>query len=337
MIIKHQDLLFSLRKKLYALYILTGQDPYLLNEAALLIKKAWRQQGESDEQIIQLEQPADWNTLQEEANSYCLFSQFLLLDARFDKKSIDASAKKILQDYLLDTNPRSLILLRAPNVPSKQLQFIANNEHTILVQAYPLSNLALQRWVATQLTSKNFRYEPSIPALICQYTQGNMLACAQMIEKLALIHAENDILTTSMVTEQLSDQCNYQLYELAEACLNAKSDKAIHLLRQAHDNKTEPSLILWLLSQEIRLLIQLSHLRQQSIPFLTACNQLKIWPQRAKTYEMALARLPITQLYQLLSTGQQLDEQIKTNQTIAIWYGLEQLAMGLGALSLRIA
>ena len=330
MIIKHQDLPFSLRKKLYALYILTGQDPYLLNDAALLIKKAWRQQGESDEQIIQLEQPADWNTLQEEANSYCLFSQFLLLDARFDKKSIDVSSKKVLQDYLLNINPRTLILLRAPNVPSKQLQFIANNEHTVLVQAYALSHVALQRWVATQLTGKQFRYDSSIPALICQYTQGNMLACAQLIEKLTLIHAENENLTTAMVTEQLSDQCHYQLYELADACLNAQTDKAIHLLRQAHDNKTEASLILWLLSQEIRLLIQLSHLRQQSIPFLTACNQLKIWPQRAKAYELALNRLPITQLYQLLSTGQQLDEQIKSNQTVSIWHGLERLAMGLG-------
>ena len=329
MIIKHQDVAPSLRKKIHALYILTGQDHYLLNDAALLIKHAWRQQGECDEQTIQLNLPADWNVLKEQANSYCLFSDLVLLDARCDKKSIDAHAKKILQHYLLNINPRSLIILRAPNVPSKQLQLLANNEHTVLVQAYPLPSAVLQRWIATQLASKGIRHDAQTPVLIHQYTQGNMLACAQAIEKLALISHENEILTTNAVREQLSDQCDYQLYELADACLNAQSEKAIHLLRQACENRTEPTLILWLLSQEIRLLIQLSHLRKQSVTLTTACSQLKIWPQKAQAYDKTLTRLSITRLHQLLKIGQQLDEQIKSNQSISIWHGLETLALSL--------
>lgn len=329
MIIKHQDVAPSLRKKIHALYILTGQDHYLLNDAALLLKKAWRQQGECDERTIQLNLPADWDILTEEANSYCLFSDLVLLDARCDKKTIDAHAKKTLQQYLLNINPRSLIILRAPNVPSKQLQLLANNEHTVLVQAYPLPSAVLQRWITSQLASKGIRHDAQTPILIHQYTQGNMLACAQTIEKLALISHENEILTESAVREQLSDQCDYQLYELAEACINAQSEKAIHLLRQACDNRTEPTLILWLLSQEIRLLIQLSHLRKQSVTLTTACNQLKIWPQKAPAYDATLSRLSITRLYHLLNIAQQLDEQIKSNQSISIWHGLETLALTL--------
>ena len=327
--IKYQAIAQNLRQKLYSVYILTGQDHYLLNDAALAIKKAWRQRGECDEQTIQLNVPADWTLLREEANSYSLFSEYVLLDARCDKKTIDAAGKKMLQHYILNINSRCLIILRAPNVPSKQLQLLANNEHTVLVQAYPFAPAELQRWITTQLQHHAIRHEPQIPALIHQYTQGNMLACAQVIEKLVLINNEGELLTTPVVLEQLSDQCDYQLYELADACLSARADKAIHLLRQACQNKTEPTLILWLLSQEIRLLIQLDHLLKQSMPISTACSQLKIWPQRSGSYEKILARLPLVKLQQLLQTCQQLDEQIKSNQSVTIWHGLESVALAL--------
>lgn len=327
--IKYQALAQTLRQKSHALYILTGQDHYLLNDAAISIKKTWRSRGECDETTIQLNAPTDWALLREEANSYSLFSEFVLIDARLDKKTIDAAGKKMLQEYIKDINSRCLIILRAPNVPNKQLQLMASNEHTLLIQAYPFAAAELQRWITTQLTTRSIRHDHQVPALIHQYTQGNMLACAQVIEKLALVISEDELVTTAIVLEQLSDQCDYQLYELTEACLNAQVEKAIHVLRQACENKTEPTLILWLLCQEIRQLIGLAQLRAQSVPLSQACNQLKIWPQRARSYELTLARVPEARLNELLQICQQLDMQIKSNQSGMIWHGLERLALAL--------
>lgn len=327
--IKHHAIANSLRQKLHALYILSGQDHYLLNDTALTIKKAWRQQGECDERTIQLNGPADWDLLKEEANSYSLFSDFVLIDARCEKKSIEAAGKKILNSYLDNINPRCLIIIRAPNVPNKQLQPLSNNQHTVLVQVYPLTPNELERWITAQLNHHAITHESNIPALIHRYTQGNMLACAQVIEKLVIITEPGERLTSEKVLEQLSDQCDYQLYELADACLSRRPEKAIHLLRQACQNKTEPTLILWLLSQEIRQLIQLNHLREHSVSLTAACSQLRIWPQRSKLYETTLLRLPIAKLQQLLLACQHLDTQIKSNQSITIWHELERIALAL--------
>jgi DNA polymerase-3 subunit delta len=168
-----------------------------------------------------------------------------------------------------------------------------------------------------------------VPALIHQYTQGNLLACAQTIEKLALISDKTNVLTAEDVKAQLIYQCEYQLYELADACLTANAEKALHLLRQANNNRTEPTLILWLLTQEVRQLIQLSHALKQQVAFSVACSQQKIWPQRANLYERTLTRLPLARLYELLKNSKQLDEQIKSNQSQQIWNGFEQLALTL--------
>ena len=327
MLIKCQALLGHLQRKMQALYVLQGADHFLLNDAALSIKKAWRLSGETDEKVLYINGEADWHTLIEEANSYSLFYEQVMLDVRFEKKTIDAMAKKTLNTYLNNINPQCLIILQAPAVPLKQMQWLSNHEQVTLVQASPLSGPALQQWITQQLKIRSISCVQEAPALIFQYTQGNMLAAAQLIEKLALLTDQSTTLTIEDIKTQLIDQCEYQLYELADACLTGNPEKALHLLQQACNNRTEPTLILWLLTQEIRNLIQLSHLVQQKIPFSTACDQQKIWPQRAHLYQKKLAHLPLPKLYQLLQKSNQLDQQIKTSQNLQTWNGLEHLAL----------
>ena len=329
MLIKYQALAPHLQKNIKAVYVLVGLDHYLLNDAVLSIKKAWRKRGETDEKIVDINTAADWEHLLAEANNYSLFSEHTLLDIRFDKKTIDATGKDILSQYLQNINPRCLFILQASAVPAKQLQWLSNNEHVVLVQVVPLTDSALQSWICNQLKSRSIPHEPQVPILIHQYTQGNMLACAQVIEKLTLVSDSTNQLTVEDVRAQLIDQCDFQLYELADACLSANAAKALHLLRQADNNRVEPTLILWLLTQEIRQLIQLSHLLKQSMSLSAACDQLKIWPKRAQSYQVTLTRLALTKLYQLLRDSKQLDERIKTNKSEQIWQLLEKLALAL--------
>lgn len=329
MLIKYPALLPHLQRNTKAVYVLVGADPYLLNEAALSIKKSWRQRGDTDEKIIHINAAADWERLLAEANSYSLFAELVLLDIRFEKKTIDATGKDMLTQYLQHINPRCLIILQASTVPAKQLQWLTTNEHVVLVQIDPLTSAALQRWITTELNDRSIQYAPQVPALIFQYSQGNMLASAQVIEKLALVYDEKNELSVEAVQAQLIDQCDFQLYELGDACLTANAKKAIHLLRQANNNRVEPTLILWLLTQEIRQLIQLTHLLKQSITFPAACTQLKIWPKRAKSYETTLTRQPLAKLYKLLQTSKQLDECIKTSQSQQIWQLFEKLAISI--------
>lgn len=329
MIIKHTTLVPHLLKNIKSIYVLIGPDHYLINDAAQNIKTTWRQRGETSERIIDINSPNDWNTFLAEANSYSLFEELTLLDVRFDKKAIDSVGKTVLVQYLQHINSRCLIILRAGTIPAKQLQWLADNESVVLVQIPPLTGIALQDWITTQLRNKAIRHAPQIPALIYQFSQNNLLACAQAIEKLTLIYDSETELTVDDVLAQLIDQCDFQLYELADACLNSDDMKVIHLLRQAYRNRVEPTLILWLLTQEIRQLIQLTHLLKQSMTLSNACNQLKIWPKRTKLYEMTLARLSLPSLYRLLHHSKQLDECIKTSQGHHIWHTLEKLALAL--------
>lgn len=327
--IKQQMLAQHAAKKIAPCYVLIGQDNYLLEESFSTIKAALKKIGEYDEKIMSIQSAEDWNTIAEEANSYSLFADIVLLNIFYDKKTIDAAGKKVLTHYLNSVNSRCFIIIRAPNVPAKQLQWLVNSDQATVVVAYPLHSDAMKQWIGNELKKKSMLFEPQVPDLIHQYTQGNMLACAQVIEKLTLTHDPGSTINSSQALEHLSDQCDHNLFELIDACLLGQADKAVHILRQAANNKTETTLVLWMLTQEVRILIQLSNLMQRKVDFKTATSQLKIWAQRVNLYQSSLRRMNRNALPTLLLYCQAIDERIKSNLNTQVWNALEKLSISL--------
>jgi len=327
MLIKHQALNSHLKRTTSLVYILFGLDQYLLNHSTELIKAHWKAHREPEFSYVTLNQSTDWNTLIEEAYSYSLFSDFSLIQSSFDKKNLDVAGKNALLNYAKKGNERCLIIIQAPLLTSKSLKALASIHTITIVQMVSLPAQAMKQWIAEALEKLNFNYSQDILDLIYQYTTGNHLACAQVLTKLELVHEPFDTLTREDILVHLTDQCDYQLYELADSWLKGNLADAIHLIRKARDSKTEVTLILWLLTQEIRLLIQLHHQLSQKKTINQACVELKIWPQRVNYYQAALKRLSQQMLLNLLRFSQQLDEGFKTGKNKQVWEGLEQIIL----------
>ena len=326
MLIKYPALNQALKKQSYAIYVLLGDALFYLNAATDLIKSHWKQTAESDYKLITIGSHSDWHSLVDEANHYSLFADRTLLDVRYDKKTLDSEGKNTLLQYLSATNPRCLILLRLSAVQPKQVSWLTNHNQVLATHVSSPNAAAMQTWITEQLHTQQIRFDPSIPQIIQQYTQGNMLACAQVIERLSLTYDSNTILSPTILLAQLQEQNEYLLYELTDACLQANMHQAIRVLHYAQQQKTEPTLILWLLTQEIRTLINLVHQHRQSNSWSAACQKLNIWSSKVRAYETSCTRLPLAYLYQLLQFAQQLDEQIKTN-THPIWESFEKLIL----------
>lgn len=329
MLIKQPLLAQQIQKKIAPLYMLIGQDTYLLEDSLSTIKSAIKKTHDCDEKIISIQSAEDWNSVREEANSYSLFSDSVLLTIFFDKKTLDALGKKILTEYLSSINSRCFIIIRAPHIPAKQLHWLSAQEQAVVTVAYPLNPATMKNWITTQLRHNSLNCDQQVLNVIYQYTQGNMLACAQVIEKIALSNPENSKITMQQAQEHLSDQCDHTLFELVDACLLGQGDKAIQILRHAANNKTESILVLWMLTQELRILLQLSHLLHQKIDIKSASAQLKIWPQRISLYQASCNRLNKEVLQQLHHYCYAIDERIKSSVNTQIWNSLEHLALSI--------
>lgn len=327
--IKQNLLSQYIQKNSFAIYWLAGQDAYLIEDSLKTIKNHIKNSHECDEKIISLQLAEDWKNVPEEANHYSLFSEVTLLNIFYDKKSLDATGKKIISEYLTNINSRCFIIIRTPNIPSKQLNWLASLSEVLLIIHHPLNAEAIASWIAERLRKSSFTFDVNLPTLISQYTQGNRLACAQVIDKLILSYTPNSHITVQQGFEHLFDQCEYNLFELIDALLLGNVDKSIQIIRRAANNKTEAPLVLWMLAQEIRILLQLNYLVDQNITVPLACKQLKIWPQRIPMYQTALKRLSSQELRKLMSYCLTVDEQIKSNLNTQVWNNLERIVISL--------
>jgi DNA polymerase-3 subunit delta len=327
--IKPNYLSQHLQKKTFPIYWLSGQDTFLIEDSLKTIKNYIKSHYECDEKLMSIQATEDWATVQEEANSYSLFSDASLLNIVYDKKTLDTTGKKFITEYLKNSNTRCFIIIRTANIPAKQLQWLTPLNELLLVVHYPLTPEAMGSWIVSQLKKYQFTYDAHVPELIQQYTQGNMLACAQVIEKISLACTAPTHISKDMALEHVFNQCEHSLFELIDACLMGKTDKSIQILRQASTNKTEATLVLWMFTQEIRNLVQLHYLMNQSCDFKTACSQLKIWPQRTGLYQATLKRTKPSDLKHLLHYCLQIDEQIKSNLSTQVWNSMERIVLAL--------
>lgn len=324
MIIKSEALDAHLKSNLLPVYFLTGSDPFLLNSCVDTLKLAWHKahvNTEAEEKRFHLNHANDWAELIAEANTYSLFSEQRLINASWDKKTLDAKGKAALKAYASDINADCMLILQAPLVPIKQWPDFSKHQDIALVTITSPNAGALLRWIENQLRQTQFTYARGVPNLIQEYTQGNMRAAAQTIERLALVHEPGTCLELDDVREQLVDERDYKLYEISGACLEGNTHKALELIYRAKQDQTEPTLILWFLTQELRLLEQIN--------FGASHQALNIRSFRTRQYQLASNRLSKADIHALLRQSQALDVHIKSSSSTLIWRLIEQLCMAL--------
>jgi len=329
MLIKQQALKQHLKSKLNPVYLLIGQDNYLINESQRLIKAQIKATHHCDESRITLQTVSDWQQLNEEAHSYSLFSETMIIEASYEKKTLDVDGKRFLTEYLKSINSRCFIILQAPQLQAKTLQWLSSNNQATIVQSFALDAEGMKQWLNAQLREQGMTLPHDVSELIIQYTKGNMLATSQFVEKISLTYPEAAVLTADMALEHLSDQSEHSLYELIDSLLLGKSEFALQLLRKAAQTKTEPTLALWMFTQDLRNLSQLQFRINNGVDLQTACDQLGIWSQKQRLYQVALKRLSQRLIQSLLMYCQLLDERIKSNSQELVWLSLENLALSI--------
>lgn len=341
MLIKQQGFKLLLPTALPALLVLNSAEIFLVDQFRQLYKKTWlsinnpnQDTKNSDDTIdyksIEIIKTEDWEQVSAELGNFSLFSTITVLDLVYDKKNFDQPAKNFLRQYLQRGDPHCLVQLYCPQLTAANLKFLADDPKAAVCTVKIPDRSVLEHWITESLRATYANIAPNTARLITQMTQGNLLACSQVVQKLILSKQESNALNEKDVLAQLENQCVYQLYELTEACLQGDAAKALVILRYALETN-ELILVLWIITQEIRLLLQLHDFHGSTNQhWQNGLKQLKIWPSRSALYLTAIKRFhqPNT-LKQLLAWCCELEQALKTTQTHSLSDRIESLVVSL--------
>lgn len=324
----------ELKKKLLPIYLITGDEPLLIQEALDAIRLHCKNSGFDERKILEVDRKFDWSSLNEEANTLSLFAEKTLTELRLGKAKPGTPGAKALQQYC-DNLPEDKILLISANkldastLKSKWCSRL--DQLGAVVQIWPINLNEMPKWLAQRANKIGLNISRDAVSLLSERLEGNLLAAQQELEKLKLLHPENtQQISADDVLDSVSDASRYDVFNLTDACLSGNQKLSAKIISNLKLEGVEVSFVLWALSKEVRLVLSLSHAlsKGQSLP--TLFKQQRIIQKRQAGLSKAAQKHSPAQLLIMLDQCKRADDLIKgVEKGLSPWDVLTDLAIAL--------
>ena len=324
-----EQLSAALARNLAGIYLLSGEEPLLVGEAADAIRAAARAAGFVDRTVFFIDRSFAWEDLYHATRSLSLFAERRLFELRLPSGKPDKGAEQLAE--LASQPPPDVVCLiitgklerKAADTPWVR----AVDKHGVWVSLRPVETTALPAWLGARAKQMGVTMEPAAAQLIVDRVEGNLLAAKQELEKLSLL-AEGQPITAALVLRSVGDSARYDVFQLAEAAAAGDAARALHVLLGLKSEGVEPALILWALVRELRGLWQARERGR-----LRSSVRGSAWHLAAAPSPRALSRLRELPLARLLTQASRTDRVIKGLALGDPWSALTGLTGGLaGAL-----
>ncbi|ARA82987.1 DNA polymerase III subunit delta [Pseudomonas amygdali pv. tabaci str. ATCC 11528] len=322
-----------LQGALAPVYVISGDDPLLCQEAADAVRAAARQQGFDERQVFSADASFDWGTLLQAGASMSLFAERRLLELRLPSGKPGDKGAAALMEYCARPAEDTLLLISLPKLDgsaqkTKWGKALVEGAQTQFVQIWPVDIGQLPQWIRQRLSQAGLAATQDAVELIAARVEGNLLAAAQEIEKLKLMAEEGQI-TVETVQAAVADSARFDVFGLTDAVLNGEAAHALRMLEGLRGEGVETPVILWALTRELRALANMSQQFSQGMPLDKVFSSARppIWDKRKPLMSKALQRHSAKRWSQLLMDAQRIDAQIKGQAAGSPWSSLSRLAL----------
>ncbi len=176
-------------------------------------------------------------------------------------------------------------------------------------------------WLQRRAERKGMHLENDAVKSLAARIEGNLLAAAQEIEKLYILHGQTRINKT-MIEDDVADSARFDVFKLIDALLAGKLNRSIKILNGLKAGGVAAPVVLWAISREIRTLFNIKTELKQGGHQDATFKKFQIWDKRKQQIQEGLQRLDSAHLQRLLSLSANADKQIKGQQAGDEWESL---------------
>ncbi|MBD1575024.1 DNA polymerase III subunit delta [Vibrio sp. S11_S32] len=319
----------QLSRQLHNVYLVMGNEPLLLQESRDLINQAAKQKGFLERHRFCLDKQLNWEQIYDCCQALSLFSNQQIIELEIPETGVSTASAKELANLATQLNPDILLIIIANKLTRAQENakwFKAMHAQGALVSCNSPELRYLPQFV--QQRCRKLKLSPDAEAIqmLSQWHEGNLLALAQSLEKLALIYPDGK-LTLLRVEAALSRHNHFTPFQWTDALLTGQAKRAQRILRQLEAEGQEAIILLRTVQRELFLLheMQQALAARQSIGHIF--DQHRIWQNKRPFYTAALQRLNSSQLRQLIQQLTTLELTVKTTFSQDSWLQLALLSL----------
>lgn len=329
MLLKGEQLAAHLERALKPVYLVYGDEPLLVIEAADAIRAAARRNGFDEREVLTATGGFNWNDLYHAAGSMSLFGGRKVIDLRIPTGKPGRDGSAALQEYCARPSPDSLLLVTLPGVDwrdEKSAWMSALAAAGVVVKLIPPLVADLPAWIAGRLR----RQEQSAAAeglrFIAERVEGNLLAAHQEILKLAVLYPRG-ALSLEQIREAVLNVARYDLDGLREAMLVGDVARLTRIIDGLQQEGEAPLLVLWAMTEDVRVLAQINAglAGRQSLDLLL--KEARVWGVRQPLVRRAVQRIDGTRATAALVHAARIDRMIKGLASGDVWDEFRQLGL----------
>ena len=320
----------TLEKSLAPAWLIAGDEPLLIGEAADAIRARARAAGYGSREMSFVDRYFDWSGLQGSSQSLSLFSERRILELRMPNPRPGKEGGAVLAKLVSDPAPDTLLLVltgRPERDTYSTAWFKSFEKGGVVVQSWPVEIGQLPEWIASRAARHGLSIEPEGLQMLADSVEGNLLAAHQEIEKLALLHAGGEVSTEGVVAA-VADSARYDVFQLGEAALEGDGPRSLRILEGLRADGTEPALVLWALCRDLR---SLANARRNPDAARGYGRQAE---RRAEVLGRAVKRSDSPTLAPLFINAGRVDRQIKGLAHGDPWTGLTALVADFAGVAL---
>ena len=323
-----------LKRGLAPVYFVYGEETLLVDESCRAIREAAHAAGFQERQVLTVESGFDWNGLFNSLQSMSLFSERRVVELRLPTGKPGEAGAKILVEIAAQP-PADIVFVVSSGKLEKQTRESkwakALESAGVVIAVYPLEAAHWPLWIRGRMELKGLKPGPGVVDLLAHLMEGNLLACAQEIDKLAMLIGQGAV-GLDDIEGNLSDNARYNVFALADASLRGEPVAVERILNSLRGEGVEPILILWALAREARELAQMAAMVATGQPVARVLEARRVWAKRKPLVSAALKRLSPEASRDLLRRAARTDRILKGRGTGDVWQELQCLALCLSGL-----
>ena len=325
-------------------YLVAGPEPLLVLEAADAVRVAARAQGIEEREVHDMEgRDADWDALAASIHAPSLFASRRLIEVRLPTGKPGNEGSKLVCEFCAQP-PADVVLLVVANEWSnrhagKWSEAIGRVGHSCI--AWQVKPHELNGWIDRRLRSRGVKAAPDAVARLAQRIEGNLLAAAQEVDKLALL-MQGDAAAKPLEAEAMdalvADSARFDVFRLVDAALSGNPPQVARMLAGLRAEGEAVPALMGMVVKELQTTAALARARNLA----AECKAQRIWPAKEAVYKRALGRHPPERWQRFLAEAGRVDRISKGRGRVGeestdAWLQLERLLLAVadkGALRL---
>lgn len=329
--IKPETLNSQLASNLEPLYFVFGAEPLLIEQSLDNIISIAKKAGFNEKTSFEIDGNFDWNLVTAEIANTSLFSPQRIIECKLKTGKIGVKGSKALS-ALASNIPSDILLListaKLDLAQQKSKWFKTLEKYGGVVQHWEISSSHLVGWISNHMESIGLKTNQEVAQSIAFFTEGNLLASMQEIQKLKMTYPDGNINTQEFL-DQAQEQSKYTVYGLIDAALLGDATQVNKIYNTLLNDAAMPILLSSALYREIKSIIDMSIEMHQNNDINAILQSHRVWNKRKPIIANALKRHTYQRLQKLLLLLGRIDRSIKGMDNLNVIDELHALLLNL--------